>query len=115
MRTISYNIDGADATGSVTAILLSLPVIAATPPRSRHGVKFDRDGDRFTVATRRELSVWLVSFRPVDGDPGRTRLYRSPVDAARAVIDGRHNEQAQPYVDTRDLEQWIAEREQAHG
>ena len=98
MRTISFNIDGGDATASVTAILLSL----SSQPRphssksSRYGVKFDRDGDTFTVAWRREPSVWLVSFRPVNGHLDRTRQYRSPVDAAQAIIGRKHTVHSEP-------------------
>jgi hypothetical protein len=94
MRTISFNIDGADATDNVAAILLSLPVVGSKS--ARNGVKFDRDGDTFTVAWRREPSLWIVSFRPVGDDYNRVRKYRSPVDAAHAVIDRRHNEHGTP-------------------
>jgi len=102
MRTISFNIDGADATDNVAAILLSLPVVGSKS--ARNGVKFDRVGDTFTVAWRREQGIWLVSFRPVSGDLDKVRQYRSPVDAAHAIIDHRHNEHGTPEYREREIQ-----------
>lgn len=94
MRTIDFNIDGADATDNVAAILLSLPVVGSKS--ARNGVKFDREGDKFTVAWRREQGLWVVSFRPVSGDLNKVQWYRSPVDAAHAIIEKKHNDYGTP-------------------
>jgi hypothetical protein len=89
MRTISFNIDGADATDTIAHMLVSLP--AGRPGNS---IKFDRDGSRFTVAWRLLSGDWhwAVSFRPASDFPDGLRYYRNPVDAARAIIDQKHNE-----------------------
>ena len=89
MRTISFNIDGVDATVTIAQMLLSLSTV-----RPGNGIKFDRDGSRFTVAWRLTSGewCWAVSFRPAEDNPDGLRYYRSPVDAARAIIDRKHNE-----------------------
>lgn len=87
-RTISFIIDGVDPTDAIARLLLSLP---AAPPGN--SIKFDKDGAAYTLAWRLESrGGWGVSFRPAGDDAGRTRYYRNPLDAARAVIKREHNE-----------------------
>jgi len=85
MRTISFNIDGADATDPIAQLLLSLPRGGKS-----NSIKFDREEINFTLVARLADGRWMVSFRPHDNDPGRRRYYSNPVDAARVVIDRRH-------------------------
>jgi len=44
--------------------------------------------------SQRKPGRWGVSFRTT-GQPADMAHYRNPVDAARAVLDGRHNEGAE--------------------
>jgi hypothetical protein len=86
MRTISFNIDGGDATDTITQMLISLP-----RGGKRNSIKFDREGDKFTIAWRYAEGDWGVTFREPPTDPSRNRRrYASPVDAARAVVYRKH-------------------------
>jgi hypothetical protein len=81
MRTMSFNHDGCDGIAMVSAMLMAMP----TP---KHGIKFDRDGDRYTAVDRVKEYTWKVSFRPVGDDPTRTSYYYNPIDAAQAIVAG---------------------------
>jgi hypothetical protein len=85
MRTIDFNIDGADATDTIAKMLLDLPHGGKS-----NSVKFNREGIQFTLVARLADGRWMVSLRPHDNDPSRRRYYSNPVDAARVVIGGRH-------------------------
>jgi len=96
-RTISFIIDGVeDPADAIATLLLRLP---AEPPGN--SITFDQEkpsrpggpGDVYTAAWRlASRGGWGVSFRPVRGDADRTRYYRNPLDAARAIIEQEHNE-----------------------
>lgn len=57
------------------------------------GIEYVGNRANGIVIDHRFADSWLVSFRPTG--PGRqgTRYYRNPVDAADAVVAGKHNAQ----------------------
>jgi hypothetical protein len=59
------------------------------------GIEYAGDRANGIVIDHRFADSWLVSFRPTG--PGRqgTRYYRNPVDAADAVVAGKHNARGQ--------------------
>src|SRR5215472_3662859 len=87
-RTISFHINGTDPTNAIAVLLLGLTL---TPPGdSGH---FDPQGPKSTAVWRLpDGTGWGVSFRPTGGNDSRTRYYRNPLDAARAIVERRHNE-----------------------
>jgi hypothetical protein len=93
MRSIEFNVDGADAVPYIAAILLALPV-----GKSGNSAKFDREGPEYTIAWRLRdgTLAWGVSFHPVEEDSDKPLYYRNPLSAARAVIDRKHNEDGSP-------------------
>jgi hypothetical protein len=99
-RTITFRMDRTSPAGVVDAVaglLLSLPPAAPSAPGQKgNSIAFD-EATRL-VCVWRLGNVWTVSFRPAgDGTLGH---YRSPVDAARAVVEGRHNEHSVEAADT---------------
>jgi hypothetical protein len=59
------------------------------------GIEYSGHRANGIVIDHRFADSWLVSFRPTG--PGRqgTRYYRNPVDAADAVVAGKHNVRGQ--------------------
>jgi hypothetical protein len=59
------------------------------------GIEYSGDRANGIVIDHRFADSWLVSFRPTG--PGRqgNRYYRNPVDAADAVVAGKHNARGQ--------------------
>jgi len=79
---------GPDPVAVVAALLSAMPV-------GDVGLVFGKKTDG-TVVDHRDPDVWVVSYRPTGGwGSSRTRHYRSPRDAARAVIEGYHNKYAE--------------------
>jgi hypothetical protein len=90
MRTISFRIDPLH-TGVGEDWLAHL--ILALPESHNEGIWFDETDHRCgTVVNNRPTTPgWTVSFRDGSGE-GDLRHYRDPRDAARAVIDRKHND-----------------------
>jgi hypothetical protein len=59
------------------------------------GIEFTGDRANGTVIDHRFASSWLVSFRPTGPGRNGTRYYRNPVDAAEAVVAGKHNDRGE--------------------
>jgi hypothetical protein len=90
VETIDFNVDSADALPYITAILMQLPVRTRADGGTRNAVKFNREGNTYTLVGRLPGERYVVSFRnrPEHAD---TRYYRNATDAARAVITGEHD------------------------
>jgi hypothetical protein len=84
---INFLYYGPDAIELVAGLLSAMPV-------GPDGITFGKKADG-TIADHRNPDTWVISFRPVGGDKSRTRHYRSARDAARAVLDGKHNQYAE--------------------
>jgi hypothetical protein len=86
MRSIKFNTHDEDAAVDAIAImLLGLP----RGGRKFNHIQFDSaPGGVYTGAWRYADGTWGVAFRPKGEDT--RRRYDNPVEAARAIVTGRH-------------------------
>ena len=90
MRTISFNMHQDARSVDAIAKMLDLP---RKGDSDENHMAFDLKGDNnYTGAWRYPDGTWGVSFRPAAEIDDNRRKYDNPVHAARAIIDGKHNE-----------------------
>jgi len=87
MRTVRFNTHDEDAAADAIAkMLLDLP----RSRKDRNYVKFNQVGAKFTIAWRYPDGTWGVTFRNPPTARDQRRAYDNPVEAARAIVVGKH-------------------------
>lgn len=103
MRTISIQADGGPGGNDQVMEDAVLHIVTHIPVGGK-GFKFDGDLHDGTIVNHRALGQWVVSFRPIGGDPSRRRRYTNPYLVVRAIIERRHQDEPEHPRGTTDAE-----------